>query len=100
MIAELWKGPTAVVQGVLDPLNDALGRARQLAEICPDLQVWELQAGHCPHDEVPEQVNAALLEFAEQVMSREGQHGATSSNNAIQRTPPSERVAVAAELTS
>lgn len=23
LINELWKGPTAVVQGVLDPLNDA-----------------------------------------------------------------------------
>jgi pimeloyl-ACP methyl ester carboxylesterase len=24
-----------------------------------------LQAGHCPHDEVPEQVNRAMLEWLE-----------------------------------
>jgi hypothetical protein len=56
-------------QGVLDPLNDALGRARQLKQACGELaEVVELQAGHCPHDEVPEQVNAALLEWVQRVV--------------------------------
>jgi len=26
-----------------------------------------LQAGHCPHDEVPDQVNSALLEWINQL---------------------------------
>eukprot|EP00878_Enallax_costatus_P025088 GHUV01026809.1.p1 GENE.GHUV01026809.1~~GHUV01026809.1.p1 ORF type:complete len:155 (+),score=40.44 GHUV01026809.1:964-1428(+) len=71
LINELWKGPTAVVQGVLDPLNDAKGRAAQLSSLCPGLRVWEVQAGHCPHDEAPEAINAALLQFVdEEVMQQ------------------------------
>lgn len=66
MVASLWRGPTLVLQGVLDPLNDAAGRAQQLKELCPNVQLQLLQAGHCPHDEVPEQVNEGLLVFAEQ----------------------------------
>ena len=27
------------------------------------MQVVKLDAGHCPHDEVPEQVNAEILRF-------------------------------------
>jgi hypothetical protein len=68
MVSSLWRGPTLVLQGVLDPLNDAAGRAAQLKELCPNVQLLLLQAGHCPHDEVPEQVNAGLLDFAEQFM--------------------------------
>ncbi|GLC43944.1 hypothetical protein PLESTB_000212500 [Pleodorina starrii] len=63
LVAEAWRGPTLVLQGALDPLNDARSRARQLGELCPNVQVQLLQAGHCPHDEVPEQVNEALLGF-------------------------------------
>lgn len=32
--------------------------------LCP--QVVKLDAGHCPHDEVPEQVNAHILRFVAQ----------------------------------
>ncbi|GIL75483.1 hypothetical protein Vretimale_8119 [Volvox reticuliferus] len=63
LISEAWRGPTLVLQGALDPLNDARSRARQLGELCPNVRVQLLQAGHCPHDEVPEQVNEGLLHF-------------------------------------
>ncbi|KAF8056019.1 cry [Scenedesmus sp. PABB004] len=75
LVSRLFKGPTGVVQGVLDPLNDAGGRAALLRETCPGLRVWQLQAGHCPHDEVPEQVNAALLEFVETMVLQGGGAG-------------------------
>jgi len=68
LINNLWKGPTAVVQGVLDPLNDAKGRADLLARECPGLRVWAINAGHCPHDESPQEVNQALLDFVEQMV--------------------------------
>ncbi|GIL51391.1 hypothetical protein Vafri_7390 [Volvox africanus] len=63
LISEAWRGPTLVLQGALDPLNDARSRAQQLGNLCPNVQVELLQAGHCPHDEVPEQVNEGLLHF-------------------------------------
>lgn len=56
--------PTLVLQGALDPLNDAPGRARDLARCCPNVEVVMLQAGHCPHDEVPDEVNDHLAAFA------------------------------------
>lgn len=34
-----------MLQGALDPLNDAKGRARQLAELCSGMDVELLQAG-------------------------------------------------------
>jgi pimeloyl-ACP methyl ester carboxylesterase len=68
LINNLWRGPTAVVQGVLDPLNDARGRADQLERECPGTRVWAINAGHCPHDEAPAEVNRALLEFVEQMV--------------------------------
>jgi pimeloyl-ACP methyl ester carboxylesterase len=63
LVADAFGGPALVLQGALDPLNDAVGRARGLAELCPNARVVMLQAGHCPHDEVPEEVNRALEAF-------------------------------------
>lgn len=38
--------------------------ARQFAELNPNLELVELEnAGHCPHDECPDQVNAILLNW-------------------------------------
>jgi pimeloyl-ACP methyl ester carboxylesterase len=39
------------------------GRAKELQQCCPNVDVKMLNAGHCPHDEAPEIVNEALLEF-------------------------------------
>lgn len=60
LIQDMYKGPTLVLQGVNDPLNDAKSRARQLGELCDNVEVELLEAGHCPHDEVPLAVNQAL----------------------------------------
>jgi len=82
LVADKWGGPTMVLQGVLDPLNDARGRAQALAQACPKVKVVLLQAGHCPHDEVPHLVNRALLRFIEQEVltssSRGGSPGPSS----------------------
>jgi hypothetical protein len=69
LVADKWRGPTLVLQGVLDPLNDARARAQALAKTCPNVKLVLLQAGHCPHDEVPHLVNRALLQFIEQQVS-------------------------------
>lgn len=55
---------TLVLQGALDPLNDAKKRAADLARLCPgNASVTLLQAGHCPHDELPAEWNAAVAQL-------------------------------------
>ncbi len=54
---------TLVLQGALDPLNDAQGRAAQLGALCANARIRLLQAGHCPHDELPQEWNAAVREL-------------------------------------
>lgn len=64
LVKDVFRGPTVVLQGVLDPLNDARGRAEQLGRLCPDnVSVVLLNASHCPHDEAPQLVNKGLLDF-------------------------------------
>jgi len=58
-----FKGPVLVAQGILDPLNDAKGRAGQLKTLRKGIEVAELQGGHCPHDEIPEEVASAVLRW-------------------------------------
>jgi len=53
-------GPTLVLQGARDPLNDAPSRAERIGAFCSNAQVVLLEGGHCPHDEVPEEWNAAV----------------------------------------
>ncbi|KAL6779808.1 hypothetical protein ACKKBG_A13810 [Auxenochlorella protothecoides x Auxenochlorella symbiontica] len=65
LVAEMYGGPVLVLQGVRDTLSDTRKRARALAAACSNVQVVMLEAGHCPHDEVPEEFNARLLEWME-----------------------------------
>jgi len=62
--------PVLLIQGILDPLNDARKRAEQIAAIHPEVQVVQLRAGHCPHDEVPEQVNEILVNWLQSCEQR------------------------------
>ena len=46
-----------------DPLSNAVARAKELEAACQNVRVQMLDAGHCPHDEVPHIVNDGLLSF-------------------------------------
>jgi hypothetical protein len=48
LVGDLYGGPTMVLQGALDPLNDARARAHALQEACPNVRVRLLDGGHCP----------------------------------------------------
>lgn len=64
LINQHFKKPVMVLQGVLDPLNDAKKRALDLGAACPEhVEVRLVQAGHCPHDEQPEKVNEEIISF-------------------------------------
>jgi pimeloyl-ACP methyl ester carboxylesterase len=56
--------PLLLLWGLRDPWMNTAGRRASFARHAPP-QTSEvvLEAGHCPHDEVPDQVNAALLEW-------------------------------------
>ena len=70
LVSEAFKGPVLVLQGGKDPLNDARGRAKEMERLCRNAKVVLLDAGHCPHDEVPEQFNVRLGEFLMEVVGR------------------------------
>lgn len=55
-------GPTLILNGARDPLNDAAERGRRLAALCPNASLQLLDAGHCPHDET-EEFNEGLRTF-------------------------------------
>ncbi|XP_034225064.1 pheophytinase, chloroplastic isoform X2 [Prunus dulcis] len=54
--------PLLLVWGDLDPWVGP-AKANRIKEFYPNTTLVNLQAGHCPHDEVPELVNRALLDW-------------------------------------
>jgi hypothetical protein len=63
LFAEL-RSPLLLLWGIRDPWINAAGRRGAFQRHAPAAtSEVVLEAGHCPHDEVPEQVNAALLEW-------------------------------------
>lgn len=54
--------PLLLIWGDLDPWVGPT-KAMKIKEFYPNTTVVNLQAGHCPHDEVPELVNKALLDW-------------------------------------
>jgi pimeloyl-ACP methyl ester carboxylesterase len=56
--------PLLLLWGLRDPWMNAAGRRDSFARhVPPQTSEVVLEAGHCPHDEVPDRVNAALLEW-------------------------------------
>ncbi|CAN1225532.1 Pheophytinase, chloroplastic [Linum perenne] len=54
--------PLLLIWGDLDPWVGP-AKAKRIKEFYPNTTVVNLQAGHCPHDEVPELVNKALIDW-------------------------------------
>ncbi|XP_071711113.1 pheophytinase, chloroplastic [Rutidosis leptorrhynchoides] len=54
--------PLLLVWGDLDPWVGP-AKANRIKEFYPNTSIVNLQAGHCPHDEVPELVNKALVDW-------------------------------------
>lgn len=56
--------PLLLIWGIRDPWINAAGRRAAFQRHAPaDTREVVLEAGHCPHDEVPGPVNAALLDW-------------------------------------
>jgi pimeloyl-ACP methyl ester carboxylesterase len=55
--------PLLLIWGEGDPWMDTRTRSEQFRQHYPALKEVFLQAGHCPHDEVPQQVNPLLRDW-------------------------------------
>ena len=79
LLVREFGGPCLLLQGARDPLNDAVARARALGAAVPGIEVRLLpEAGHCPHDEAPEEVAEAVAAFAARCF--EGSSGGSGSS--------------------
>ena len=59
----MWDGPVLVAQGILDPLNDAKTRAKLLGSLRDEITVKPINAGHCVHDELEDDVANAIAQW-------------------------------------
>jgi pimeloyl-ACP methyl ester carboxylesterase len=55
--------PLLMLWGEGDPWVNAQARGARFRQHYPQLTEYYLQAGHCPHDEVPDQVNALIRDW-------------------------------------
>ncbi|GFY84320.1 hypothetical protein Acr_03g0010940 [Actinidia rufa] len=61
--ADDWIINQMIRAGMKDPLPNSRPILAMLREHCKGLTVRELDAGHCPHDELPEEVNSIIQEW-------------------------------------
>ncbi|CAO2839019.1 unnamed protein product [Amaranthus hypochondriacus] len=57
------KGNVLIIQGMRDPIADSRSKLAMFREHCEGILIKELDAGHCPHDECPEEVNVMIREW-------------------------------------
>ncbi len=62
-LLQVMRCPLLTIWGEGDPWMNSKGRSAKFREHYPALTEKYLPAGHCPHDEVPEQVNALLRDW-------------------------------------
>ena len=63
LLQQLTK-PLLLLWGEGDPWINARSRGDKFRQHYPQLTEYYLKAGHCPHDEIPDQVNAILRDWA------------------------------------
>lgn len=59
--------PLVLIWGEGDPWMNSRTKSDQFKQYYPKLTEHFLNAGHCPHDEVPEQVNPLIREFVREL---------------------------------
>ncbi|NEO99660.1 MAG: alpha/beta fold hydrolase [Symploca sp. SIO2E9] len=80
--------PMLLIWGLQDRMiPPSLARPRQYLELNPNLKLVELEhAGHCPHDECPEQVNQIVLDWLAAQFMQQSDHNISSvSSTSIEK---------------
>ncbi|XP_002510925.2 uncharacterized protein LOC8266046 isoform X2 [Ricinus communis] len=62
-LLEDLKDKVLIVQGMKDPISDSKFKVSMLKDHCSGVVIRKLDAGHCPHDELPEEVNPIICEW-------------------------------------
>ena len=62
--------PLLLLWGEEDPWMDTKARSRQFHQHYDNISEHFLNAGHCPHDEIPEQVNTKLKDWIDQTITK------------------------------
>ncbi|XP_004143716.1 uncharacterized protein LOC101210685 isoform X2 [Cucumis sativus] len=62
-LLEGLEGRVLIIQGMKDPIYNSKSLLGMLKDHCVRVTIKELDAGHCPHDELPEEVNSILCEW-------------------------------------
>ncbi|KAM2975665.1 hypothetical protein FF1_001801 [Malus domestica] len=65
-----FKDKVMIIQGMRDPISDSKSTVATLKEHCAGFIVKELDAGHCPHDELPDEVNSIIREWIVNLSSK------------------------------
>ncbi len=63
VLLQRLKCPLLILWGEGDPWMNCQERSAKFRQYYPSLTEHYLQAGHCPHDEVPEQVNSLIKDW-------------------------------------
>ncbi|KAH9320519.1 hypothetical protein KI387_015158, partial [Taxus chinensis] len=56
-----------LIQGEKDPLYQSKLRSTMLKQQCDNIVVRSVDAGHCPHDEIPDEVNSIIDNWVKQI---------------------------------
>ncbi|CAN1265269.1 Pheophytinase, chloroplastic [Linum perenne] len=65
------KEQVLIIQGMKDPISNSKSKVAMLKEHCPSFVIKQLNdAGHCPHDEQPDEVNSTVCEWTAMIESR------------------------------
>ncbi|KAL2920496.1 Cryptochrome DASH chloroplastic/mitochondrial [Bienertia sinuspersici] len=78
-----FKGKVLVIQGMNDPIADSGSKLAMFREHCEGIEIEELDAGHCPHDECPEEVNTMICKWISTIESRIYTENASISSSCI-----------------
>ncbi|MDR9403843.1 MAG: alpha/beta fold hydrolase [Halothece sp. Uz-M2-17] len=65
------QAPLLLLWGEGDPWMDTKARSRQFHQYYSQITEHFLNAGHCPHDEVPQQVDAKIKDWVDAVISNQ-----------------------------
>ncbi|XP_071732695.1 uncharacterized protein [Rutidosis leptorrhynchoides] len=65
-----FESKVLIIQGMKDPISDSRTKVSVVKRHFKEIVIKELDAGHCPHDEVPEEVNSIIREWVVNIESR------------------------------
>eukprot|EP00172_Hildenbrandia_rubra_P001408 Plantae.Rhodophyta-Hildenbrandia_rubra.ctg19593.p1 GENE.Plantae.Rhodophyta-Hildenbrandia_rubra.ctg19593~~Plantae.Rhodophyta-Hildenbrandia_rubra.ctg19593.p1 ORF type:complete len:700 (-),score=87.00 Plantae.Rhodophyta-Hildenbrandia_rubra.ctg19593:134-2233(-) len=82
MLLKDYQGPLLLYIGTRDPLNRSGQRAEKIQQICSQAELKLVNAGHCPHDEVPSEFNDAVMDW----LSRTEQKSLDAPTTSVEKT--------------